>query len=478
MNAGIIKAEYPMRPEFPIQVASIQTIASRRRTMLELWPRIDLIVIDEGHHIQEDNTYGALLQMYPDAKVLIVTATPYRLSGKGFANIYPGKEVRLIINQTNKQLIDDGYLVPFEYHIGFVPDLSGVKIEKGEYNEEQLEAVMGLAPIVESYKEHFNGKSGICFAITVKHSETICEQYNAAGIPAVHVDANTDPEVRTEYFKQFRAKKIKIVVNVGILTEGTDFPICEFVQLAAPTRSLSKFFQMVGRVTRILPGVIDNLNDKDDRLAAIVASDKPFGGVLDNSGCWIDHGFPDDDIEWARYFEGWQKVKKPKETEDMMELLLFEVVDPATGEQKTVKTVKECEGMIMIKVTKEKREGLKQLRHIKKFDEIYQDAIINPHNSKPGYHSYYKFRKYCVTGNVAITEAIWKHLKQRLVTDVDLMMGAYCESEQAAGRTVIPAINRRIADIRAKGVAGGFLGKEKSVYIQSQQSIINSQKNG
>jgi len=144
-----------------------------------------------------------------------------------------------IVNCQSRDLINEGWLVPYKYYVGSIPDLSGVPIIRGEYDEEAARKVMEIAPIVESYQQHCMGKKGICYCINVAHSKDVAAQYNAAGIPAVHLDATSPQDVRDQVLQDFREGKILIVCNVGILTEGADFPDCQFVQLARPTMSLS-----------------------------------------------------------------------------------------------------------------------------------------------------------------------------------------------------------------------------------------------
>lgn len=177
--AGIIMNEYPETFHRPVQVCSIQTIARRKEL-----PPADYIIIDEGHHAQRDNQYGKLLQRYPDAKVLLVTASPYRLSGEGFEYIHPYKKTNLIINKTLRQLITEAWLVPVKYFIASVPELEDVEIKMGDYVENDSVEAMKLAPLVESYMEHAAGKSGVVFAINILHSKQIVAQYCNAGINA------------------------------------------------------------------------------------------------------------------------------------------------------------------------------------------------------------------------------------------------------------------------------------------------------
>jgi len=466
MAAGIVKSGYPNRYEWPAQVGSIQTLARRK-----VLPEAELIIIDEGHHVTDDNTYGALIQKYPAAKVLIVTATPYRLTGKGFTDIIPDKKTKLIVNCQMKDLTHQGWLVPFKYFVGSIPDLSGVPIIRGEYDEEGARKVMELAPLVESYLEHCAGKKGISYCINVAHSKEVAAQYNAAGIPAVHLDATSPQDIRDEVLQQFREGVIRIVCNVGILTEGADFPDCEFVQFARPTMSLSMFLQMAGRSSRALPGIADAYTEASDRRSAIACSEKPHGIILDNAGCWIQHGFPDDERDWEHYFNGWIKQKKAVEDPNFIEIITYIIEDPATGARSTTKKISEVDGMILVEITRELKERLRVPIDIGEFEKLYRFALNNTDRiKKPGYWAYYKMIAYLDGKNLAVSEEVWRHIKKRLLDNIDEEIDRYLDGCKATGMKIIPSINAEVKKIRDKGIHKAFYLKEKDIYLRQKQA--------
>jgi superfamily II DNA or RNA helicase len=265
--AGIIMSGYPEKFELPVQVCSIQTIQGRK-----VLPPADTIIVDEGHHVTKENTYGGIITRYSSAKFLFVTATPVRLSGEGFRYLHPYKETRLIVNRTLKQLTDEGWLVPLRYYAASIPDLDSIKVSGGEYVDADAKRAMELAPLVESYLQYAAGMQGICFAVNVQHSIEIAGQYWRHGIPAEHLDAKTPDDERARILSDFRCNLVKVVSNVGIITEGADFPNCEFVQLAKPTKSLNLYLQELGRNTRPDTETLARLNEiatSEDRRALI-----------------------------------------------------------------------------------------------------------------------------------------------------------------------------------------------------------------
>lgn len=469
MVAGIIKADYPNRHEQPIQVCSIQTLARRKGL-----PDFDLIVIDEGHHVTDGNTYGRILAQFPRAKVLIVTATPYRLSGEGFTDIVPGKKTKLIINSTLKQLIEEGWLVPIKYCVGSIPDMSGVPIIRGDYKEDDAKRIMELAPLVESYQDLAAGKSGICYCINVEHSKEVAAAYCAAGISAVHVDAQTPAEHRAQAWEAFRSGEIKVVCNVGILTEGADFPSCDFIQLARPTKSLSMYLQMVGRGTRAVAGLVDLYETADGRRSAISLSSKPNAIVLDNAGCWLDHGFPDDDSDWNYYFNGWNKNKK--QVGDIIEIPVYEIEDPDTGARRSTKKINEVAGMILVEITREQKVVLQSTILISEFEKIYRFALNNSFKfKKPGYFAYYRMVDFCNSKNIEMKPEIWLHMQKRLVTEIDSKIDSFLREQQDGRRVVILSMNQIVKEIRETGVNRVFLQSERTAY-QRRKGMAESVK--
>jgi superfamily II DNA or RNA helicase len=117
------------------------------------------------------------------------------------------------------------------------------------------------------------------FAAGVKHSIALCQQFQAAGITAEHVDGKTAKEVRDNVLARFKVGTIQVIVNCMIFTEGVDVPDIGCVVLARPTKSLVMYMQMVGRGMRAVAGKTDCI-------------------LLDHAGAVHEHGFPDEITEW------------------------------------------------------------------------------------------------------------------------------------------------------------------------------------
>lgn len=270
-------------PDWPVICASIQTMASSQSPVPppNRPQSVGLLIIDEAHHVTEGSQYDRLFGWYPHAKVLGVTATPTRLDGKGLDYAFD----ELIVGPSVYELIRRGYLCPYRYYVGMKPQLDKVRVVAGDYNLSQLAEAVNtrelLGDLFTNWVKYTGGtKSTVTFAVNIKHSLTIRNMYLSQGVPCAHIDGTTPPEERNRILEEFRAKKILVLTNVGIVTEGFDMPTIEVVQLARPTKSLSLYLQMVGRGLRIAEGKSEAI-------------------ILDHAGCHDEHGLPDDPHLWT-----------------------------------------------------------------------------------------------------------------------------------------------------------------------------------
>lgn len=254
------------RPHASVQICSIDTLYARK-----LAPPADLVVIDEAHYAVSPS-FRWLIDQYPDAFFLPVTATPHVKEGlRHIAEeiVYP-----ITIND----LIDQGYLAAPKYFAPNAVDLSSVKIDRttGDYKVNELaDAMMKnviVGDIVKHYNKHVAGGAAVLFACSVPHSIMLRDQLRAAGIPAEHVEANTSADERERVLADLEAGICKVVCNVGILCTGVDMPYLRAVILVRPTKSYNLFIQQIGRGTRIF-------------------EDKKSFIVLDHANNIAEHGF-------------------------------------------------------------------------------------------------------------------------------------------------------------------------------------------
>lgn len=291
-----------------IRVTSIQWLSRHYREIKE---KPSLIVIDEAHHALAE-TYAEVMNAYPKAKMLGLTATPYRLNGRGFADLFD----TLLCSWSMERFIAEGRLSLYDYY-SIKPDSADQLLidslrkrgADGDYQQKELNEVMDVRPSLErlclTIKQYVPGRKGIVYAISILHAEHIAEFYRENGIKAVAISSKTPLAERKKLIENFKRTHIQyvsssntnlsnitnvsddidVLVSVDLFSEGFDCPDVEFIQLARPTLSLAKYMQMVGRGLRVAEG-------------------KAYCVILDNVGLYKRFGLPSADRDWQSMFEG------------------------------------------------------------------------------------------------------------------------------------------------------------------------------
>lgn len=298
INHGIIKAGNKRVNTLPVQVASVQTLINRVRpkegALLQREYRADLIIIDEAHRAGADS-YKEILKFFPAARVLGLTATPYRGDGKGLADLF-----QTIVKVSNPpELTALGYLVPARvFTTPLLPNFDRIKTKMGEFDKTAVDKAMDqedlVGDIYSNWKRLASDRQTIIFACSIKHAAHILAVFEAAGESICYVDAETSEEDRDARLGAYEAGKIQIVVNVGILTEGYDAPATACVVLARPTKSLALYIQMGGRGLRTLPGE-DGDNLPMDQWHTRKKKDCI---IIDHGGNTMRHGFIAEDRDF------------------------------------------------------------------------------------------------------------------------------------------------------------------------------------
>jgi superfamily II DNA or RNA helicase len=288
---GKIKSRHDEEPHFPTQVASVQTLYRR----IDRWIRkdFDIIIIDEAHHVLA-KTYKDICNKFPNAKLLGVTATPYRLNAEPFPPFFDV----LVQSKSIYQFIKEGFLCDYEYYsikpTSFTQQLINTipRDFSGDYDEQEMIKLLDnkkiRANIFETYEKYAKGKKGIVYTINKAHNQHVYEIYKQNGYSTAVIDSETPPDKRKGIVQQFKSGGITILCNVNIFSEGFDCPDVEFIQLARPTLSLSMYLQQVGRGFRI--------HDEKEKVI-----------FLDNVGLFNRFGLPSANRKWQFYFEGKHK---------------------------------------------------------------------------------------------------------------------------------------------------------------------------
>lgn len=249
----------------PVVVGSVQTLIRRMKTEV-----FHLLIVDEAHHIppkEDGGQYNALItameSVYPGLRVLGVTATPYRL-GHGY--IYGGQCKAGYTNLFQKlhcrvsmaELQSLGYLCKVRAKVPSEPDLSGIKVS-GDYNIGQLSEFMSRTTHIESAVKSYmaygeDRRYVLVFCVTIEHAKLVQSAFGRAGFTVGCVHSEMRSSERDGVLSGFAGGNIRILANVGVLTEGWDCPKVDLVMMLRPTKSAALFVQMIGRGTRPAEG--------------------------------------------------------------------------------------------------------------------------------------------------------------------------------------------------------------------------------
>ena len=290
-----------------VKAVSIQWL-SKHYNEIEEEP--GMIVIDEAHHALA-KTYKEMWERFPKAKFLGLTATPCRLNGKGFTDLFDV----LVQSWAVPEFISRGRLATYDF-VSIKSD--GVtqrlidSLQKrgadGDYQNKEMDMLLNKKPSIErlyrSLEEYGKDRKGIVYAINISHAQKITKLYQEHGVKAIAINSKTPATERQRDIEAFKKGDIQVLVNVDIFSEGFDCPDVEFVQLARPTLSLAKYLQMVGRGLRVAKG-------------------KKNCVIIDNVGLYRVFGLPSQVWNWNAMFEGKLKVGKKKETAKEREFFLM-----------------------------------------------------------------------------------------------------------------------------------------------------------
>ncbi len=285
-EADVEQADLWAIPETEFVVASWDTLVSNDRYKRFLG-KVDLVVVDEAHINFTILCRDVLDQFVAGgARVLGCTATAYRSDKQNLLGFYE----KLSWCISLREAIEDGWLVAPKVTVHQVKsiDLKGLaKKAREDFDPRELDAILSseaaLHDIVGLVRQHHApGKQGIIFAHSVRHASKLREimvDRHGMDVSLVH-SYQSDQEYEDE-IAAFKSGRRELIVNVDILSAGFDHPPVAEVFVAKPTKSLAKYVQRIGRATRTLDKVLDGLETRAERLAAIAASDKPFFRVFD-----------------------------------------------------------------------------------------------------------------------------------------------------------------------------------------------------
>ena len=363
-----------------VYVESIQKLTRAKEGDQLFAINFSLIIVDEAHHAVA-KTYRTLWEMWPEAKFLGLTATPCRLSGEGFGELFDV----LLQSEDIQWFIDKGWLSDFEY-VSARPDslmmhqIGGLQKRgaDGDYQTKEMATVMdvpeSIAHLYDSYEAFAQGKKGIVYAINQEHARHIAAYYQSKGVNCAVIDSTTPTKERDAIVEAYKTSlwgqaprqsatwglapevsrkgQVDVIVNVDIFSEGFDCPEVEFIQLARPTLSLNKYLQQVGRGMRVSEG-------------------KECVLILDNVGLYQMFGLPTDARDWRLMFEG--RLAGKGQTGEEMPVF----VRPTDLKSETTKRLVNLE-MVRIKRRGERHEGLEVFMREGKYGVMMDGKVTCP----------------------------------------------------------------------------------------------------
>ncbi len=301
--------------DIDVMIASVATLRQQNRLGDFERDDFDLIITDEGHHSVAQG-YRRIYEYFTDAKLLGVTATPDRADEAALGAIYDTVAHQFDILEA----IESGWLVPIDQRLITIDglDFSRCRTTAGDLNGGDLERIMldeeNMQGVASAVMQECGGDKTLIFTASVAQASQLNDILNRHRPGCADwVHGKTPKDDRKRCNQRYRDGDFQFLVNCGIYLEGFDEPKIQTVVMARPTKSRPLAAQMIGRGSRVWPGVLDHLNDAtpDERKQAIKHSPKPQLRVLDfvgNSGRHklittadvLGGEYPDEIVEMAK----------------------------------------------------------------------------------------------------------------------------------------------------------------------------------
>lgn len=276
-----------VRSRMPAQIAMVQTLVNRvRKGQIE---PPDLIIIDEAHR-SLSKTYREVVDAFPQATVIGLTATPERTDGQDMGTLYED----IVMGPPIRMLIDRGFLCDYDLYSPTIEgmDTGGFRKKGHEFDLDEVARMWEDRKVYGSAVRHYQqltpGKRAVVACCNVAEGYKLADEYKAAGVPAACLEGKLTPTERQQLLKDFEAGKLRVLTSVNLLLEGVDIPSIEVVQWIRPTVSASVYGQFIGRGFRPFAG--------KERMV-----------ILDHVANFAKHGLPCEEREYSLWGES-----KPK----------------------------------------------------------------------------------------------------------------------------------------------------------------------
>jgi len=278
-NVSVLRAKRDgenWNPVSPVHIVSWPTLIARARRSKFWFPKVDRVLADEAHLSMAPKILEILQHYAPLAAIDGFTATPARMSGIGLGRFFTSiKHVTSV-----RQLIASGHLSACEYWGGATPDMTGMKVDKGDYRRKPLSKVCVtlVGDIVDNWLRLAADRQTIVFAVDIAHCEALNDRFQGVGIQSRSLHTGLDQEKRDQIVADFKAGIVQVLVNVSVASYGFDAPSVTCIVLARPTKSIVLHIQMLGRAMR--PGYGTAM-------------------ILDHAGNTLRLGHADDLYRWS-----------------------------------------------------------------------------------------------------------------------------------------------------------------------------------
>lgn len=306
---------------------------------LDQLPKPSLIITDETHHSLA-KTYRDIYNYYADVPRLGFTASPWRMSGQGFTDVYES----MVEGPQVEWLIDNNFLAPYKYYsVNLINEDKLKKSSTGDYTKNSIDDAIGgtiYGDVLQNYRKLADGKQAIVYCHSVDFSKEVAEAFRSEGIAAEHADAKTSKVEREKIMSDFRSGALKVLCNVDLISEGFNVPDCEVVILLRPTESLVLHIQQSMRSMRYKPGK-----------RAI---------IIDHVANYLKHGLPDTPRKWTleeRERKGNKKTDSDaipiKQCPQCMSVMLSSISICECGHEFIVERNMEVEEAELVEITKD-----------------------------------------------------------------------------------------------------------------------------
>jgi superfamily II DNA or RNA helicase len=304
------KANLDDQKEYACFVAMVETLNNRlKEDKLDI-SDVGLVIIDEAHY----NSFTKLFKFFSESFILGVTATPLSSNVE-----LPMKDNydELIVGESIPDLIENGFLSKAEthsYNVGLTTLIVG---SNGDYTVQSSDDLYSgadmLSRLLQAYEERSKGKKTLIFNNGISTSLHVYDTFRREGYPIMHLDNTATKNQRKAILKWFKETPDAILTSVSILTTGFDEPTVESIILNRATRSLTLYYQMIGRGSRVLPNknkftVID-LGNNFYRFGPW-GEDLDWQRIFKSPSFYMDHLIDDEEIESNFRYEMPDELRK------------------------------------------------------------------------------------------------------------------------------------------------------------------------